>query len=795
MQNNILRRVDALLSSIQANSGEDWSSLIRRNKLRAFVASLHFDEKSFGDGLSNRVSRRDEVLDHVQNMVQVADATIGYAVIKGASFEKCIYGSDLSRDVGDIDILVSAENALAMHETLIRLGYVQRFGPTSVQGGDAKAILAVAASRKETVSTDLGRPIKRHKNGDQFVPYVRGGYPTIELHDALRNLPDEFLEKVINDAYRSERGVVASPLLNFILLIATVYDNSESFYSNTFDYGVILRDYVDLAFFFERYSEELDWGEALDAVEECRLSWRFGVVLSNLEELLGRDTVPRALDGVRRKRSILHAPALARLINREVARNAALEGFRKELGKRSFISIPIVPEEVARLSAIREEAGFRIVGADRGLVVEWVLPSKWLSNDVMCQAAFFPLEGGNETPLSYKLSLMDFEGEVRAYWRCSNRLFPGGALAKRAGASLRAHLERRGDLFALKVPLNLDASNWLIEASKSRQVVVVPDVCTHKHSNVFWSVGSDVAEVFAGVKLGQGALLVNRGVALYVLLRACRIRIDFGDASLAKSFLTIFPKATTYCCLGKRVASLLKIQKNEESLYVISKDGKDIACVNNVENAFRILVQLVMDVSIIHTGRGLITVHAGAVARGDKALMIMGTSGSGKTSLSIALSENLRFMNDECVFLDARAATVRCDELPFLVKERNGDVLSLLKEASYIEIEGGAHGAGRYYANFCANAANDATSIKKVTAIVFPEYKPGAKVILCKMPYSRLVENVAGSLSGSSPQSKLLAMFLAMVSKNKIPVRYLQYGNVVEAAKMLERFLGSNHVL
>lgn len=728
-------------------------------------------------------------------MVRVTDESIRYAVIKGASFEKCIYGSDLMRDIGDVDILISPENAIAMHKILLGLGYVPRVGPTSVQGEDAKAILAVAASRHEIISADLGRPIKRHKNGDQFVPYIQSGHPTIELHDALRDLPDEFLRRVINGAYRSERGVVVSPLLNFILLIATAYENSESFYSNAFDYGVILRDYVDLAFFFDRYLEKMDWDETLDVVEECGLYRRLGVVLSNLEELLGPGVVPTALDNFPRERSVLLVPVLTRLIDRKAARNAALEGLRKALGKNASMSISIVPEEIARLSSIGEGAGFRIVSVDRRLIIEWVLSSKWLSNDAMCQMTFFPLGGGADTPLSFKLSLMDLESEVHAYWRCSNRLFPEGALAKRSGASLEACLERRGDTFSLRVLLGQDASNWLMDAAKSREVVVVSDVCTREHSNVFWSTDSNAAEVFAGVNLGHGALLADCGVALCVPLNACSIRIDFGNVSLAKSFLIIFPKATTYWRLGEKAAASLKIMENEEGFYVISKDGIGIACANSVGDAFRVLVQLIMDVSISQTGRGLIALHAGAVAREDKALVIMGSSGSGKTSLAIALSENMQFMNDECVFLDARAATVHCDEWPFLVKERNGDVVSMLKGAPYVEIEGGAHGAGRYYANSCVNAVGDVASAKTVAAIVFPEYKPGANVILGKVSYSRLVESAAGSLSGNPPQSELLTMLFAMLSRNKIPVRYLQYGNVVEAAKTMERFLESNHVL
>lgn len=47
----------------------------------------------------------------------------------------------------------------------------------------------------------------------------------------------------------------------FITLLINTYENSESLYSNLYDNCIILRDYVDLKKFFDKYSDNEMWNE------------------------------------------------------------------------------------------------------------------------------------------------------------------------------------------------------------------------------------------------------------------------------------------------------------------------------------------------------------------------------------------------------------------------------------------------------------------------------------------------------------------------------------------------------
>jgi hypothetical protein len=76
--------------------------------------------------------------------------------------------------------------------------------------------------------------------------------------------------------------------------------------------------------------------------------------------------------------------------------------------------------------------------------------------------------------------------------------------------------------------------------------------------------------------------------------------------------------------------------------------------------------------------RSVFSVHAGAVADHDRALLLAGPSGAGKTTLTVALARcGLSFLGDDLTFVAATEAVGRLLLLPF------ADEIDLLDDATY----------------------------------------------------------------------------------------------------------------
>jgi len=122
---------------------------------------------------------------------------------------------------------------------------------------------------------------------------------------------------------------------------------------------------------------------------------------------------------------------------------------------------------------------------------------------------------------------------------------------------------------------------------------------------------------------------------------------------------------------------------------------------------------------------GAVAIHAGAVARGDRTVVLAGTGGSGKTTLCLALClAGLQPLCDDMLLVEEGGRQVRALPRSFLVK---GDTGTWLAER-LPGVRGCAFGDGLYSVPREALGAPLDEAVP--THIVFPTYVPGAPVRL-----------------------------------------------------------------
>lgn len=103
------------------------TDFIKANKLVSIYGALKHDLTPDLRKLlyKQKGKRRSSEIMHHRIRKCFTDASLKYAVIKGMSFAKAIYGNFDLRDVGDIDILVNTEDVGKAHKALSEMGYKQ----------------------------------------------------------------------------------------------------------------------------------------------------------------------------------------------------------------------------------------------------------------------------------------------------------------------------------------------------------------------------------------------------------------------------------------------------------------------------------------------------------------------------------------------------------------------------------------------------------------------------------------------------------------------------------------------
>lgn len=532
------------------SSGVDASELekeISRQKLNLMVANDTCD--SVSSFWRKQVVRRDDTLRRV--VTESIDlfsrrfeaANVRAVVLKGPSFEKCIYGSRHLRDLGDIDLLVSPADVDVAHKALLDLGYQQQIGPSSATGAASKGYAAIYAAQR-ALSAEVAEssgPLRRNPRKHEYIPYVKTGHPTVELHDGFCGLSARFTKALLGQTGGAGCHLIVDPAANLVLLLASAYENSESFYSNAFDRALVLRDYVDLRRFFERYRDELDWSSASALIESVGMRGRAGVVLRNLDDIFGNGADFGCLSGVERLPSAWSVGVAERLMSDDTASGAALSVFRNRLAERArSLLLPILGDSRI-LPADGRDVGFSMVRREGSLFAVWSIPGPLFGERYLYQVCFYPLRRDAKM-LAYKIDLGYYDGELRAYGHATSRLLLRAAVLKKTNCGIpvkatygESHVivEMRLGSFLGRFGIDFEADEFAVSIS----------VCEWNHGNVFWDVLPESIEVLEGVELGRVGLLSRKGHYLSLRFSEELYLLSVEDDELVARFREAFPQA------------------------------------------------------------------------------------------------------------------------------------------------------------------------------------------------------------------------------------------------------------
>lgn len=779
------RLLRSLLSKAGLESFDTVLEFAISNKLLStFLSSGLLDAEDCSTEADRQEAARraaDESLREIQRKFSIVG--VRYAVMKGFAFERAIYGDEPMRDVGDVDLLIAPEDALLAHKRLCELGYRQQLGPSSGSIASlGRARFAARVSRQQYVITE--EPLRRFPYKDAYCPYVKPGYPSVELHDGFRGLPSWYTSEVVGRASGSALSLVEDPLDTLIFLLANTYENAESFYSNCFDDKIVLRDFVDLACYFSSVGDSLDRDAAAALIRALGIEENAGRVLRDLSDLLPGEA-EGALPDVPRLESLWGAGIRDRIINPEMRRRCVLRVIRgdmRALARKAKIGL--APTEDGRRLEPGSPAPFAYSLLESGDGVVLNVDGAMAKRDGSClvEVGFFPISG-EEPSLCKKISILLSEQSPIAFFRGFDRLPDGFSMWVRAGIGFPA---RYGDEGEIVVDVPREVSDELLHEGETALTAGVYD---RKYGNVFWARCRGKEMLTGDVPIGHLSLYCGSGVASVVLkLSFARCAIASDDVRLLASLLAVFEGAAAGApvdCDGKPVRGYA-VLRGVSGAYAVEADGRPLGGGLTREEASSLLMQDITDWTVSKLVKESALAHASSNRAGDGAVLCMGPSGSGKTSLALALARYWPLRGDECSCVDLGAGMTWTEPLPVNVKAGNEFAMGLAGGREVLPCESGLHGR-----TFCFNrqtVTSDPNPLEraKLRAIVFPMHDEEVQETEVGRPaLDALVPLVLGSLLGEGRPSSLLREFMRMVSAYDIKLLSVRYSDAEIAAKSL----------
>ena len=284
-----------------------------------------------------------------------------------------------------------------------------------------------------SVARDISVPLKTRRQDCEYAPYHAPGKTVVEIHDGIHFLPDIAIEDFFKERViiHSEESYPSLSLENiFILLLVTAYQNSESVASNLFDFGSVLRDYVDLKAYFDKYHSDFIWPLIRKKIRKYNLCDVTGIILQNLNEVYGRDVTYGCLSGIPLKQSKWKMSVLNRLQDTEKTKANTLKILRQQWKSECLNN-----EYVIRFTKEKKTAESQWIKINdtvrcilcydvEGIIIQWQLSDSAFQkkDDYLYQLRLYPLSE-NVLYTQYKVDVGFYNhSEFRSYGRRTDRL-------------------------------------------------------------------------------------------------------------------------------------------------------------------------------------------------------------------------------------------------------------------------------------------------------------------------------------------------------------------------------------
>ena len=287
---------DAMLEESMAGLSElDWQQLIevsRSLKITPEAANrlIPVAPPAMSNALKTAVAsnslRMREHLTALKRISTCAEAEgLRFVVVRGLSHAAICRGNLLSRQTGDIDLLVDTADIARCDHVLREAGFRQPANPS-------KAIAQnYASSQAEQYLAGPQRPYPTRPkvHSDQLHPYYANDMLVkVEIHDGLHYIPQDMIRHLLWTTQMTKMGpmqirVLQEPAM-LLVLMANTFQNSENIHAK-FDGEANLRDYIDLRCFFERFHNQATYQRAAELIIQSKLVDESRQVLSNYCEL------------------------------------------------------------------------------------------------------------------------------------------------------------------------------------------------------------------------------------------------------------------------------------------------------------------------------------------------------------------------------------------------------------------------------------------------------------------------------------------------------------------------------
>ena len=714
-----------------------------------------------------------------------------YAVIKGASFEKCIYGNDKLRDVGDIDLLVNPCDLQLMHSILLEMGYTQNIGPSNTSSTkDGRAYAAICALNTKKKIERSTKPLRRHPKKHELAAYIKSGCPTIEVHDGFYNLPQPYINDVINRACKNEYNLLLDVADCLIFLLVNTYLNSESFFANLYGNEIVLRDYFDLYSFFKKYKHSIDEDELVNLIQQLRLEYIAGVVLHDFDCVRNSFDADNILAEIARCEGRFGEDIITRTFDAKLSSHLAREVFTKEAVKQSKRNTIVVESESESSFALKDDAlasfSFTHNKKSKNVVAEILLPKKFANDEYLAQLCFYPFD--ESEPFCYKLIVSSFDGEAKSYIHATKRFLVDAEIKKEAGKKIKTECCWQENSVSIKVDLPNNISDLLA----NEQLIVSLGIFKRNHFDMFWRIDAGDEPLFDDVSAGRLFQVKNNFIKFDIEFSKFLCHIVSNDKQLVSSFKSVFLEHESSIQLyenDKRGVEYQVILEDYER-YNILKDGSLLEDGLHKSEAAGFIMQEVSDSFCSQIDNSTIVMHAVCVSYNKKAILFIGRSGSGKTSLGVAFSKHGVLVGDECTFVDIKKGAAWCEDFPVQIKAKNVDILKHFDLKKSLPIKTRINEDAYYLCKGAMNYLKTPEDRIEIAAIVFPKYVEDCCDISIKSIEGKyFAEELLSSVISVKSPSGILKDIVNMISSNKIKVAQLEYYDVEKAAECIRDWI------
>lgn len=245
----------------------------------------------------------------------------------------------------------------------------------------------------------------------------------------------------------------------------------------------------------------------------------------------------------------------------------------------------------------------------------------------------------------------------------------------------------------------------------------------------------------------NGVLLLPRvgpaAATFDVELGGATVRLEADDAAAAKvvEFLCgamAEPEPSTEAPVTLRLGPGI-----EPSSMAVYRDDALLYQNPSVGGAAAILLERLQD-HLIQQCTGGILLHAAAMARGERSLLLAGRTGSGKTTLATwLLRQGFEYLTDELLWVDASGNRMRGFSRPLHLKADGGALFEdLLAPPGKQGVAETPHGHHLSPLHLAAGVRREA----RPDVLVFPTYSPGSRLVLRPLEKAQAATRLMGCL-------------------------------------------------